>query len=201
MGRAPKYTEADILDAALDLTAEQGAHSTSIVAIAQRLGAPSGSIYHRFSSRDLVLATLWVRTIKRFQAGFLDAMTEPDTRQAAEDAVAHVLEWTRAHRTEANLLTRYRRRDLLDAWPDELGEELSSLNDAVATAIGEFVQRYFGVVDAARIGRATFALIEIPYAAARHILRDEQPHAWLLDSTIRASLAALDADESAASAP
>jgi AcrR family transcriptional regulator len=200
MGRAPKYTEDAILDAALELTADDGAHAATVVAIAKKLGAPSGSIYHRFPSRDLILATLWVRTINRFQTGFLAALAEPDTRQAARRAVAHILRWTSDHRNEAKLLTMYRRKDLLDAWPDELGAALTPLNDAVAAAVGEFVRRHFGTVDATTTARASFALIEIPYAAARHLLRDERAHPWLLEMTTSATLAALTAGEAPESA-
>jgi hypothetical protein len=94
----------------------------------------------------------------------------------------------------------YRRKDLLDAWPDELGAALTPLNDAVAAAVGEFVRRHFGTVDATTTARASFALIEIPYAAARHLLRDERAHPWLLEMTTSATLAALTAGEAPESA-
>ena len=192
MGRRAKYTEQDILDAALELVAEDGTHAASVVAIAKRLGAPSGSIYHRFSSRDLILATLWIRTVKRFQQGFLEALTLHDTVQAARGAVEHIVTWTSAHRSEARILTMYRREDLITAWPDELGADLSSLNDEVTQAVIEFTRRHFNVVDAETTSKARFALIEIPYAAARHIIRNPQPPpSWLSQTVVAASLASL----------
>lgn len=195
MGRTAKYTDQDILDAALGLVAEDGAQAASVVAIARRLGAPSGSIYHRFSSRDLILATLWIRTVKRFQQGFLEALTCEDSRLGAERAVMHTLDWTAAHRSEAKILTMYRREDLIALWPDELGDDLSSLNDGVRNAVAGFTARHFGAVNAETLGKTGFALIELPYAAARHTIRHGQAPPWLPRTVITASIAALDTGE------
>ncbi|GAA2450104.1 TetR/AcrR family transcriptional regulator [Agromyces soli] len=194
MGRAAKYSEQDILDAALELIADDGAHAATAVAIAKRLGAPSGSIYHRFPSRDLILATLWVRTVQRFQRGFLDALGSPDPQVAAERAVRHTLDWSTEHPTEARLLTRYRREDLIALWPDELGDELRTLNDDVARAVRSFAAAQFERVDAAALGRARFALIDLPYSAARLIIRESAQPAWLTRSVLAASAAVLAAD-------
>ncbi|SJM64523.1 TetR/AcrR family transcriptional regulator [Gulosibacter sp. 10] len=193
MGRTAKYTDEDILDAALALIADDGPQSASVVAIAKRLGAPSGSIYHRFTSRDLILATLWVRTVKRFQRGFLEALGHDDPERAARGAVRHTLDWTATNRGEATILTMYRRDDLIALWPEQLGEELATLNDEVKRAVVCFTCRRFGTADSETLGAAGFALIEIPYAAARQALRDGRPPRRLLHVVTAAALAALDA--------
>lgn len=195
MGRPALYTVDDILDAALDLVEEGGLQGASVAAIARRLGAPSGSIYHRFASRDLVMATLWVRTVRRFQRGFLDALAVPDPTEAARRAATHTVEWTDQHPREARLLTMYRRQDLITLWPDELGEELATLNDVVKDAIVGFAGRRFGTVDAATLGRVRFALVDIPYAAARQVLSGEGAAPWLVDAVAAACEAALDAPQ------
>lgn len=192
MGRTAKYTDQDILDAALELIAADGAHSATAAAVAKRLGAPSGSIYHRFASRDLIVATLWVRTVKRFQQGFLEALGAEDSWLAAERAVTHTLDWTATHRSEAKILTMHRREDLIALWPQELGDDLASLNDDVKTAVTGFARRHFGVANAETLGKARFALIELPYAAARHVIRGEHFPAWLPQTVIAASKAVLD---------
>ena len=51
-----------MLDAARDLVLRAGPRATTIEAIAEASGAPTGSIYHRFRSRDELLATLWTRS-------------------------------------------------------------------------------------------------------------------------------------------
>ncbi|MFK4730362.1 TetR/AcrR family transcriptional regulator [Agromyces mediolanus] len=197
MGRAAKYSEQDILDAALELIAEDGAHAATAVAVAKRLGAPSGSIYHRFPSRDLLVATLWVRTVQRFQRGFLDALASADPGIAAERAVRHTLDWSTEHPTEAKLLTRHRREDLIALWPDELGEELRTLNDDVARAIRRFAAARFERVDSAALGRTRLALIDLPYSAARLVIRESAQPPWLMPSVLAASAAVLDADAEA----
>lgn len=190
MGRVAKYTEQDILDAALELVASDGAHAASVVAIAGRLGAPSGSIYHRFPSRDLILATLWLRTVRRFQQGFLEAFLVDDAREVAQRAVLHTLEWTTAHPEQAMVLAMYRREDLIALWPQELGAELSTLNDDVRGALMQFAGSLYGSADSVALGKTRFALIEIPYAAVRQSMRGHRPP-WLASSTLAASLAVL----------
>lgn len=192
MGRAPKYDVEAILDAALDLASEHGPHGVTVVAIAKRLGAPSGSIYHRFASHDLILARLWVRTIRRFQEGFLDAMNADGPEEAARAAVAHTLSWTTEYPREARVLMLYRRDDLIARWPDELGDDLVSLNDEIARSIRAFTMKQFGVVNAETAGRSRFALIDLPYAAARQIIATATPAPpWLPDAVTTAALAVL----------
>src|SRR5690606_33654492 len=132
------------------------------------------------------------RTVRRFQEGFLAALAAPDTRQGAIGAVEHTVTWALTRRHETRVLAMYRREDLMAAWPGELGAELASLNDAVREALVVFARRHLGATDAASVGRVVVALIEIPYAAARYILRDDRSPAWLLPTVVAASLAALD---------
>ncbi|MDO4259028.1 MAG: TetR/AcrR family transcriptional regulator [Actinomycetaceae bacterium] len=193
MGRTAKYTDESILDAALALVSEGGAHHATVVAIAARLGAPSGSIYHRFTSRDLILAQLWIRTVKRFQVGFLDALALDNTTEAATKAVTHTLEWSTEHHDEARVLTMYRREDLVALWPDELGEELLTLNDQVKQSLLAFTERHFGTTTTKTRGLARFALIDLPYAAARQVILSNTPPApWLHEAVVTAALAVLN---------
>lgn len=191
MGRAAKYTEADILDAALGIVAEDGVHAVTVVAIAHRLGAPSGSIYHRFASRDLILAKLWIRTVRRFQEGYLAALNHPEPIRAARAAAAHTVNWTADHRSEARLLVLYRREDLIALWPEELGDELATLNDKVQRAVLSCARACFGAVDEQSAGRVRFALIDLPYAAARQVLATDGPMAPWLESALLAAVSAI----------
>jgi len=198
MGRAARYTEQAVLDAALELVVEGGVAAATGVAIAQRLGAPSGSIYYRFSSHEKLMATLWIRTIRRFQQGFLEALAGPEPRAAAAGAIRHTLQWAADHPGEAQLLTQYRRADLLARWPEVLGDDLAGLNTEVQASVHRFTIAFFGEATPSALGRARFALIEIPYAAVRQrILADGPPRGtplprWLIDSVLAASSATLD---------
>ncbi|GGV02514.1 hypothetical protein GCM10010275_46960 [Streptomyces litmocidini] len=68
-------------------------------------GAPRGSVYHRFAGRTALLAEVWLRTVERFQAGYLAVLTGgPDAHRAARAASRHVVAWCRENPAEAALL-------------------------------------------------------------------------------------------------
>jgi AcrR family transcriptional regulator len=175
MGRPAKFTSSDILDAAARLIAQGGPRLATVTTIAEDLGAPTGSIYHRFASRELLLARLWIRTIHRAQAGFLQALALPDLDQAARTAATHIPRWSRQHLDEARVLLLYRRADLARRWPDELGQELANLNVEVEQALRDFTRRRYGSLTASNLQRVTFALVDVPYAAARRYLQAGKP--------------------------
>jgi AcrR family transcriptional regulator len=187
VGRKPRFTEDDFLDAVLRITGRDGAGAVTIAGVAAEVGAPVGSVYHRFASRDLLLARLWVRTIRRFQEPFVAALTDEDPIAGADRAVIAVLTWVRAHPDEAGVLLLYRRDDLISRWPDELGPELAGLNDAAGDAIRDYARARYGRAGAARVERVTFALVDVPYAAVRRHLAAGRP---LPASTDRHTLAA-----------
>ncbi|MEW9527317.1 nuclear transport factor 2 family protein [Microbispora sp. NPDC049125] len=130
----------------------------TVGAIAARLGAPSGSIYHRYTSRDLLMAHLWIRTVRRFQEGFLRAAGAPDPAEAAAGAVAYVVRWAAERPGEARLLLLHRREDLLARWPEALSEDLARLNRPVDEALARLADRLLLVGSAEeRRERVTFA--------------------------------------------
>ncbi|MEU8801244.1 TetR/AcrR family transcriptional regulator [Spirillospora sp. NPDC048819] len=172
MGRPAKFSQDQILDAALAVTAEDGPAAATIAAIAERLGGPSGSLYHRFGSRDLLLASLWLRTVGRFQHGFVTALKEGDALAAA----LHTPRWCRLHMDEAAVLLLYRRRDLASAWPAELSRDLEALNTRVSDALSSFTG-----VDRERL---VFATVDVPYGAVRRHLLERRPPPPLVDELI-----------------
>src|SRR5215470_11955146 len=60
MPRPSRFSEAQILDATAAIVAADGPSAATIGAIGHMLKAPSGSIYHRFASRDVLLGRLWL---------------------------------------------------------------------------------------------------------------------------------------------
>ncbi len=187
MGRHAKFTEDQILDATLHLVADGGPGTTTIAAIAEQLGAPSGSLYHRFKSRDLLLARLWIRTIKRFQHGFLAALADDDLDAAALGAARHVVRWSREHMDEARVLLLFRREDLATQWAEDLGKELAILNSDVEAALWDYARRRYGVADGAMMQRVTFALVDVPYAAGRRYLLASAPPPPSVDALVAAT--------------
>lgn len=183
MGRPAKFTEDDILAAALALAAGSGPAAVTMTAIATRLQAPTGSLYHRFASRDLLLASLWIRSTLRFQRGFIDALDADDVQAAA----LHTPRWCRQHLAEARILLLYRRQDLIAAWPAELGAELDQLNSRLSDALGAFVARHPGL----DLERLIFVTVDTPYGAVRRHLLADRPPPPQVDELIAATCSAL----------
>ena len=74
---------------------------------------PTGSVYHRFASREELLIRLWLRSIKRFQVGFIRAGEREEARRAVIEMALCVPRFCRAHPADAKAMTLYRREDLL----------------------------------------------------------------------------------------
>ncbi|MEU4830898.1 TetR/AcrR family transcriptional regulator [Streptosporangium sp. NPDC023615] len=201
MGRQARFTEERILDAALETVAREGVAGATVAAIAARLGAPVGSIYHRFPSRDLLLARLWIRCVQRFQEGFLDALAAGDLERAA----VHTPRWCREHLAEARVLLLHRPADLVARWPAELGEELAALDARTAGALtaaaggapelpatpglpgpsglpDPFVPSDPSVPSGRE--RLVFALVDVPYGAVRRHLAAGQAPPPLVDALV-----------------
>ena len=62
MARPAKFSLDDLLDAAGRVLLEKGRDIT-MAQIADAAGAPTGSVYHRFASREELLIRLWLRSI------------------------------------------------------------------------------------------------------------------------------------------
>jgi len=175
MGRPARHEQESLLDAALDLAAGGGWGEATVGAIASAAGAPVGSIYHRFASRELLLAALWLRTVRSFQAGFLAALALPEVDEAARAAVRHVLSWGARHPAEARLLLLHGRADLASAAP-EASADLAAVNDELAAGLRSYARRRYGSAAAPRLERATLALVDLPHAAARRALQAGRLH-------------------------
>ncbi len=85
-----------IIDAAAALMAERGFAGTSIAAVSERSGLPSGSIYWHFESKEALLGEVVEEGARRWFDSLLaigDLPSEPGARAAALlDAAARLLE-------------------------------------------------------------------------------------------------------------
>jgi AcrR family transcriptional regulator len=191
MGRPAKFSDDLILDATAEAIARDGPARATVANIAAALGAPSGSIYHRFDSRDLMFARLWIRTVRRAQPGFIEALADPDLDTGAREAALHVPRWSRSHLSEAVVLLLYRREDLSTRWPDELGDELRDLNVDLIKAYKDYCRRRYGTAARATLEATRFALFDIPYAGVRPYLAAGEPPPQRLDDLIATAVASV----------
>jgi AcrR family transcriptional regulator len=157
-----------MLDAARDLLLESGSGNATVEAIADLRGAPTGSIYHRFVSRDGLLTRLWIRAVYRSQASFLAAPEHKDPRTAALAAAQSILEFCEQEPADARLLVSFRREDLIRTAPSgQLADELEELNRPLETAVVALARRLHGRPTRAALNRTLLAVFDLPYGAVR----------------------------------
>jgi AcrR family transcriptional regulator len=194
MPRPAQFDQDSILDAALrSITGQSGLPSLSVEAIAQEMGGNVGSIYYRFPSKDHLLAQLWIRCARRGQTGMIAALGRDDVYSALAAAALHYPRWARSDQPAARMLAAYGREQLIPRWPDDLANELETLNQGLVEAIRHFTKRWFGDTRRENRQATTFALLDMPAAAIRRYLLAGQPPPTSLDAVILAAArAALD---------
>jgi AcrR family transcriptional regulator len=171
MPRPQLHPTDGMLDAARDLLLEDGSGSATMEAIADASGAPTGSIYHRFGSRDELIARLWMRAVYRSQASFLTALEEPDAEKAAVAAAMSIIDFCDEYPGDAQLLVSFRREDLIRSAPEgPLADELAELNRPVAQAVVDLARRIYGTRRRAALDRTLMAVFDLPYGAVRRYL-------------------------------
>jgi AcrR family transcriptional regulator len=173
MPRPELHPSDSILDAARSLALDSGLTSATIEEIARISGAPTGSIYHRFRSRDELLARLWIRAVCRSQASFLAAVDQPEPVEAAIAGALSILDFCEHETADAHLLVSFRREDLLRTAPSaDVGRELEELNRPVEEAIAGLARRLYGRLSRTAVERTVLVTFDLPYGAARRYLVD-----------------------------
>ncbi|HVV12844.1 helix-turn-helix domain-containing protein [Amycolatopsis sp.] len=194
MGRPPRHTVDDLLDAAVRLFAEGGVRAVTMSAVAREAGAPSGSVYHRFPDRPALLAALWLRTVERFHAEYLAILENGTAAEAAIASTAHVVRWCRAHPGEAHVLNAGRRAFDDQAWSPEQRVAAKQTDQNLETAWRRLVRELRPMT-----GQGTddllLVLIDLPYAAVRrHLERGELPSSRTVEAVARAARTLLTAE-------
>ncbi|GAA4394506.1 TetR/AcrR family transcriptional regulator [Tsukamurella soli] len=177
MGRPTLHDRDALLDAAIRLFARDGARGLTVAAVAREAGAPSGSVYHRFPDRPTLLASVWLRTVRRFHEAYVEAAAVSPSPSAAVAAVAWTVEWCRAHLEEALVLQAGVTAFAPGEWRADSVRDWNQLRDRQSEAIDIVVRSV-----AAQSGRSTaevgFAMFDLPLAVVRrHLLTGSPPPA------------------------
>lgn len=188
MPRPRKHDTDRILDCARRVVLREGPRAASIGSIAQASGAPVGTLYHRFGSRDVLVAEMWLRALGRFQAGYLNAAEDPDPVQAGARMAAAVVSFARAHGADARLLLAVRRDDLMDSAPSPaLAEQLEAMNRPLRAAIRRLARELHGSASARATGVVSLAVVDMPYGAVRRHAGEGAIPRWLEAEVARAA--------------
>ena len=193
MPRPALFSDQQILDAASRLAAANGPKATTIAAIATAVGAPNGSIYHRFQSRDELLGRLWLQKAAFHQDAFAAALAEEaEPQQVAINAALSIPRSVRADLEGARIMLLHRQEDFLSGnWPPELRQEAARLGKQVTDLIRHCAQRFFGSTTKEAKRTAAFAFLDIPLAAVRRYVAAHETPPPQVDRMIAAAVAAV----------
>lgn len=194
MARPAKFTPDQFLDAARDAVALHGRDAT-LGQVCALVGAPTGSVYHRFPTREHLFVGLWLRSVRRFHVGLLEAAALPDGRAALAAAALHIPRYCREHPSDALALTLYRQQVLVRSAPADLADDVRSVNDRIAAATGDLCRRRYGTVSEHLLTVVTTAVRQCPYGLVRPYVGGEVPQ-WLDDAVLASSTAILDLGDS-----
>lgn len=187
MARPAKFTTDEVLDAASMAVLERGRNAT-VADVGRVLQAPSGSIYHRFESREELFATLWIRSIHRFHQGLLIAYESDPPEDAVGNAARHIPLFCRSHPADALALTLYRQPMLASDGPSRLRAQVSGINDAIGAAELRLVTRRYGRRTRRREDLMRTAVRLCPYGLVRPYLGGAVP-LWLDDVVVTSARA------------
>lgn len=206
----PRLHDLDaLLDAAELLFAEGGSGALTIRALAERTGAPSGSLYHAFGSRNELLGRMWLRAANRFLDLQRTAVSEHlgegvsyDDAVAATVAAASTPAVLAAQSpATAKLLLEHRREAIVDeGLPEPLTTELLALDDQLLQIMRTLASALFGRRDRRAIETVTACIVDLPTAllSSRH-KRAIDP-LTILEAAVRGVLTSAASDPLARSA-
>jgi len=186
------FERRDMAGAALRLVADRGPRAVTVAALAEELGAPVGSIYHRYRSREELLAELWMDVVEGFQCGFVARLASADDVDGAVAVASFMAGWTRQHPLEARLLLLHRRQDFVaGTWPAELVDRAAALEPQMGSALRSYAQRAFGRADADAMARVRFALLDAPFGGIKPYVQARKRLPPVVDELVAATARAV----------
>jgi AcrR family transcriptional regulator len=170
MGRKAYFKNEEFIDSAIQIIAEEGLGALTIAGLSTRVTAPIGSVYHRFPSRDSLIAELWLNIIESFQNEWLKIL-QTDGLQAT----LFCMQWVRNHPSEARVMLLYRIDDLTSGeWPKDLQKRALRLSKELHEAVASFTKKQFGSITKENIDRTLFAIHDAPMGILRRYLQENK---------------------------
>lgn len=183
MSRKALFSDRQVFEVVGRLMAKEGAVTTSSVQKAASLS--TGSLYHRFGSREGLLAETWAFALLSFQPHFMKALAEPDV--AIGKVAAVTPRFCREHPAEAIILSCCSSQQFMGKdTPIAIRARIEDSNRATALALVDFARQKGFELDACRL-----ALIAFPLAAVQQYLPDKEVPASIETYVARAAEAIL----------
>jgi AcrR family transcriptional regulator len=183
MGRKPSFDDRQVYAALGRILAESG--QATLADIREATGLSTGSLYHRFGSREGLMAEAWLATVSAFQQRFVAALSREDDSAGVEAA----LETPRFCRREPDLslvLVCCRPSEFLTGEVQaELRACVANVNKEASSAIARFAKRIDRPLLACRL-----ALVALPLGAVRLFLPKQRVPVEV-DDYIRKAVAAM----------
>lgn len=171
VGRRPLHSQDAILDAARELVLRSGPRAATLHAIADASGAPKGSLYHRFASRDDLLAEMWIRAVKRSQQCFIDALKGERGMAAALAGALSIYDFAEREPFDAQLLVSTRQQDLIESTSTPaLRRSLSGINKPLRAALEDLSAQLFGRTSPQALDATICAVVDLPMGVLRRPL-------------------------------
>ncbi|QPH54389.1 TetR/AcrR family transcriptional regulator [Pontivivens ytuae] len=148
-------------------------------------GVSIGSLYHRYESREGLLARAFIDAVRAFQTQVMPEL-EGEGVEAVMAAACAVPAFCRAEPDRAVILSCCRQSEFLtEATPEPLRSEIETVNAGAAQAIAEFAARNGFGMEALRL-----ALVGLPLGAVRLYLPG-RPVPEEVDARIAAAVRAI----------
>jgi AcrR family transcriptional regulator len=185
MVRVAKFNENNFIDGAIAIAAQCGVGAVSMAAIAVKAGAPIGSVYHRFDSRNAILARAWLRVKSDFREEVASRWLGGDTWAG----VHGLLDWCRRKPVYARFLLQCADNPDFSAG---LSEELAAAVEEEQAALDACFVRCAEAMPATTEldldhMLLKFVLIDAPVAVVKPYLTQERPIPASVDAMLRAS--------------
>ena len=160
MGRVSTIRDQDVFGAIGDHMAVHG--SITLQDIVTTTGVSIGSLYHRYDTREELLAKAWIDAVQAFQARFLAAL-ESNAPDAGMRAAMVTPQFCRDEIKRAKILVCCRREELLSSSiSDEISKQIRSINKASTNSLTRFAKNHRYSIEACKLG-----LIGYPLGAVR----------------------------------
>ncbi|MCW9034662.1 MAG: TetR/AcrR family transcriptional regulator [Rhodospirillales bacterium] len=139
--------------------------TVTLQSIVKETGVSVGSLYHRYNSREELLARTWLDAVKGFHSYFLREL-ESQKEDAGARAAMATPRFCRAERARAIVLSCCRQSEFLSSeTPKELRDEIGSINDKAFKAVREYAKHSGYSLEACKLG-----LVAFPLGAVRQYL-------------------------------